>query len=56
MKKKNEVSEALDNVISKGDNFLDKAKDFVAAVEILLVAVTGLKALIDKSYGGERRE
>ena len=26
MKKKNEVSEALDNVISKGDNFLDKAK------------------------------
>ena len=55
MKKKNEVSEALDNVISKGDNF-DKAKYFVAAVEILLVAVTGLKALIDKSYGGERRE
>jgi cytochrome c556 len=45
MTKTNEVSEALDNVIAKGDDFLGKAKDFIAAVEILLVAATGLKAL-----------
>ncbi len=53
MTKTNEVSEALDNVIVKGDDFLGKAKDFIAAVEILLVAATGLKALLDKNGGAQ---
>lgn len=35
MTKTNEVSEALDNVIAKGDDFPDKAKDFIAAIEKL---------------------
>ena len=39
MTKTNEVSEALDNVIAKGDDFLGKAKDFIAAVEILLAVL-----------------
>lgn len=51
MTETNEVSVALDNVIAKGDDFLGKAKDFIAAVEILLVAATGLKALLDKNGG-----
>lgn len=51
MTKTNEVSEALDNVNAKGDDFPDKAKDFIAAIENLLVAATGLKALLDKNGG-----
>lgn len=56
MTKTNKVSEALDSVIAKGDNFLGKAKDFIAVVEILLVATTGLKALLDKNAGGDLHE
>ncbi len=56
MKKKNEVIEALDTVIDKGENFLGKAKDFISAVEILLVAAIGLKSLLDKKAGGNNNE
>ena len=55
MTKTNEVREGLDNVIAKGDDFLGKAKYFIAAVEILLVAATSLKALLDKN-GGTQHE
>ena len=56
MKKTNEVIEALDTVIDKGEDFLGKAKDFISAIEILLVAATGLKALLDKNTGGNSNE
>ena len=56
MTKKNEINEAPDNVIVKGDDFLAKAKDFISAVEILLTAATGLKALLDKNVGGAKDE
>ncbi len=46
MSKKNEVITAIDTVVTKGDDFLTKAKDFISCVEILLVAATGLKAVL----------
>lgn len=53
MSKKNEVIHAVDTVIEKGDIFLGKAKDFISYIEILLVAATGLKAILEKYDGGE---
>lgn len=53
MSKRNEVLQATETVIEKGNDFLDKAKDFIACVEILLVAVTGLKAILEKYDGGD---
>lgn len=56
MSKKNEVITAIDTVVTKGDDFLTKAKDFISCVEILLVAATGLKAVLEKYDGGEKHE
>lgn len=56
MSKKNEVIHAVDTVIEKGDIFLGKAKDFISYIEILLVAATGLKAILEKYDGGEGNE
>ena len=56
MSKKHEVIEAIDIVVTKGDNFLTKAKDFISCVEILLVAAIGLKAVLEKYDGGEKDE
>ena len=52
MNKRNEILQTTDTVIEKGDDFLDKAKDFIACVEILLVAATGFKAILEKYDGG----
>lgn len=46
MSKKNEVITAIDTVVTKDDDFLTKAKEFISCVEILLVAATGLKAVL----------
>lgn len=56
MSKKNEVITAIDTVVTKSDDFLTKVKDFISCVEILLVAATGLKAVLDKYDGGEKHE
>ena len=56
MSKKNEVITAIDTVVTKGDDFLTKAKDFISCVEILLVAATSLKAVLEKYDGGEHDE
>lgn len=56
MSKKHEIIEAIDTVVTKGDDFLAKAKDFVSCVDILLVAAIGLKAVHDKYDGGESGE
>lgn len=53
MSKKNEVIIAIDTVVDKGNDFLSKAKDFIACVEILLVAATGLRAVLVKDDGGD---
>lgn len=34
MSKKNEVITAIDTLVTKGDDFLTKAKDFISCVEI----------------------
>lgn len=36
MRKQNEVLQATNTVITKGNDFLEKAKDFIACVEICL--------------------
>lgn len=56
MSKKNEVITAIDTVVTKGDDFLTEAKDFISCVEILLVAATGLKAVLEKYDGGDKDE
>ena len=43
MSKKNEVITAIDTVVTKGDDFLGKAKDFIVCAEILITAATGLR-------------
>lgn len=45
MSKKQEVVDALDTVIKKGDDFLVKAKDFITCVESLVVTATALKEM-----------
>lgn len=54
MSKKHEAIKAIDTVVTKGDNFLANAKDFISCVQILLVAATSLKAVLDKYDGGEK--
>ena len=56
MSKKNEVLQATNAVIEKGNDFLGKAKDFIACVELLLVAATGFKAILEKYDGGASNE
>ena len=56
MEKKKEVITALDNVINKGNTFIGKATDLISAVEILLVAASGLKVLLEKTTGGNDNE
>ena len=56
MSKKNEVSQATNTVIEKGNDFLGKAKDFIACVELLLVAATGFKSILEKYDGGASNE
>lgn len=56
MSKKNEVITAIDTVVSKGDDFLGKAKDFIVCAEILITAATGLKAVLEKYDGGGNNE
>lgn len=56
MSKKNEVITTIDTVVTKGDDILTKAKDFISCVEILLVAATSLKAVLEKYDGGEKHE
>lgn len=52
MSKKNEVITAIDTVITKSNDFLGKAKDFIVCAEILITAATGLKAVLKKYDGG----
>lgn len=56
MSKKNEVIAAIDTVVTKGDDFLTKTKDFISCIEVLLVAATGLKAVLEKYDGSEKHE
>lgn len=56
MSKKHEVITAIDTVVDKGNDFLSKTKDFVACVEILLVAATGLRAVLAQDDGGDSDE
>lgn len=53
MSKRNEVLQATDSIIEKGNDFLSKAKDFIACIDILLVAATGFKAILEKYNGGD---
>lgn len=48
MIKKNEVLQTTNTVIEKGNDFLGKAKDFIACLELLLVAATGFKSILEK--------
>lgn len=56
MSKKNEVITAIDTVVTKGNDFLGKAKDFIVCAEILITAATGLKAVLEKYDGGGNDE
>lgn len=56
MNKRNEVLKATNNVITKGNSFLSTAKDFITCVEILLIAATGLKEVLEKDNGGDSDE
>lgn len=56
MSKKNEVITAIDTVVTKGDDFLVKANDFIACVKILITAAAGLKAVLEKYDGGDSNE
>ena len=56
MSKKNEVLQATNTVIEKGNDFLGKAKDFIACVELLLVAATGFKSILEKYDGDASNE
>lgn len=56
MSKKKEVLQATNTVIEKGNDFLDKAKDFISCVEILLVAATRLNVILEKYDGGADNE
>ncbi len=53
---KNEVITAIDTVVTKGNDFLGKAKDFIICAEILITAATGLKAVLEKYDGGDSDE
>lgn len=52
MSKKDEVITAIDTVVTKRDDFIGKAKDFIVCTEILITAATGLKAVLEKYDGG----
>ena len=56
MRKWNEVLQATDTVIEKGNDFLGKAKDFIVCIEILLVVATGLKSILEKYDEGDYDE
>ena len=43
IQEKNEVITAIDTVVTKGDDFLGNAKDFIVCAEILITAATGLR-------------
>ncbi len=50
----NELLKATDTVLEKGTDFVGKAKDFITCVELLLVAVEGFKAILEKYEGGTK--
>ena len=53
---KNEVLQATNKVIEKGNDIRDKAKDFIACIEVLLDAAAGLKSILEKYDGGPGNE
>ena len=56
MSEKNEVLQTTNTVIEKGNDFLGKAKDFITCLELLLVAATGFKSILEKYDGGDSDE
>lgn len=56
MNQKNEVIEAVDTAIKKGEDFVEKSKDFILCLEILLTAAEGIQSILKKYDGGEIHE
>ncbi len=48
MEKKNDLITAIDTVITKGNETIHKAKDFIACAEVLITAAIAVKDILSK--------
>lgn len=48
MEKKNELIQSIDTVITKGNEVIHKAKDFIEIAEVFITAAVALREILTK--------